>query len=491
MKHTIPTRSRLPYFGSLALAALLIPAGFEATAAEMPPKVPAAPQRLASDREIAIAVERHLTSDAATPAHLIDVEVKDGIVALSGSVESLLVRERAGELAQAVRGVRSVSNTIMVNPVERPDDTIARDAKIALARDPATDLYEVGVQVAEGIAILTGKVGSHAERQLAERVVKGVSGIESVKNDVVVQPQVRRKEAEVAADIKGMLLRDPWVDAEAIEVTVKGDVVTLAGSVDSAIERTRAVHDAWVNGVKRVDSTALTVKPADAHRRAALPVSDEQIEQLIKTAWKQHPRLSSSQPRVESKNHEVTLTGSVDHLAAKKIAGEIARNTTGVTQVMNLIRVRPEKLMEDAALAQEVKSALLRDPYVSRFDMNVSARNSRVFLDGRVDSSFEKNHSEFVASRVPGVVEVKNNLDVVDLEVPRKTDRAVRQEIEHGLAWSPYLEGQGIDVSVKDGIATLTGTAASWEGKFTAGRIAEQAGAESVLNDVRVKEQSS
>jgi osmotically-inducible protein OsmY len=181
----------------------------------------------------------------------------------------------------------------------------------------------------------------------------------------------------------------------------------------------------------------------------------------------------------------------VDHLAAKKVAEEIARNTTGVTRVYNHIKVRPAKMFQDAALAKEVKNALLRDPYVSRFDMNVSARNSRVYLDGRVDSAFEKRHAEFVASRVPGVVDIGNNLQVVSLEIPRKTDWAIQQQIEDRLQWNPYVQGTDISVSVKDGIAVLSGTTTSWETKLSAGRIAERAGAESVLNQVQVKQQAS
>jgi len=445
---------------------------------------------LASDKDMALAVERHLTNDPATPAHLIDVEVKDGIVTLSGSVSNLLARDRAGELAEAIQGVRSVTNTIMINPVKRPDKAIAKDAKTALARDPATDLYQAGLQVMNGNAILTGTVDSLAERELAAQVVKGVTGVKAVKNDLAVKPKLKRKDNEVTGDIERMLKRNPWVDADSVDVTVKDGAVTLKGTVGSSIERTEAIRDSWVAGVMKVDAGGLTVKPGSEIARTNKPASDQEIEQLVETAWRQHPRLSEFTPEVESSNHVVTLRGQVDNLAAKKIAEDIAQNTTGVTRVENHIRVRPEKVPDDAALAKEVKSALLRDPYVSRFDMNVSASNARIFLEGRVDSTFQKNYSEFVASRVPGVVDVRNNLRVVDLEVPQKTDRAVQQEIEYGLRWSPYIQDEGIAVSVKNGIAVLSGSADSWEEKMVASRIAERAGAESVLNQVQVKEQS-
>ena len=138
-----------------------------------------------------------------------------------------------------------------------------------------------------------------------------------------------------------------------------------------------------------------------------------------------------------------------------------------------------------------MKSPILREPNVSRLDKKFSAANAKVYLEGRVDSGFQKRYAEFVASRVPGVVDVRNNLRVTDLEVPYKTDGALQQEIEYGLRWSPFIEGQGIAVSVEDGIAVLSGNASSWRAKLAATQVARRAGAESVLNQVQVKEQTS
>ena len=184
---------------------------------------------LASDKEIAVAIEKHLSEDRAVSFKKITVDVKSGIATLSGSVNNLLAKDRAGEAAETIRGVRSVVNTITVNPVKRPDDEITKDAKSALAQDPATDLYEAGVQVTNGAAILTGTVDSLAERELAGQVVKAVKGIKAVKNDLTVKPKLKRPDGEVAADIKGVLKQDPWIDAGSIDVDVKDGIATLRG----------------------------------------------------------------------------------------------------------------------------------------------------------------------------------------------------------------------------------------------------------------------
>jgi hypothetical protein len=64
---------------------LLLPSGSLPAASQPYPPVPNDQQRLASDAEIVLAIERHPTSDSATPAHLIDVEARDGILGLFGT----------------------------------------------------------------------------------------------------------------------------------------------------------------------------------------------------------------------------------------------------------------------------------------------------------------------------------------------------------------------------------------------------------------------
>lgn len=126
-------------------------------------------------------------------------------------------------------------------------------------------------------------------------------------------------------------------------------------------------------------------------------VDDKEAERLIEQAFRLHPRISAFDVDVMSDGPIVTLSGTVDNFEAKNEAAQIARNTTGVIQVRNLIKVRPGKIPDDAALAKAVREALLRDAYVSRYDMKVRARNGMVYLDGRVDSSFKKTYAESVA----------------------------------------------------------------------------------------------
>jgi osmotically-inducible protein OsmY len=69
-----------------------------------------------------------LLNDSGVPAYLIDVSTRDGIVTLSGWVDSLLAKERASEIAATIKGVRAVVNRIAITTV-RPDEEILEDVR--------------------------------------------------------------------------------------------------------------------------------------------------------------------------------------------------------------------------------------------------------------------------------------------------------------------------------------------------------------------------
>lgn len=67
-----------------------------------------------SDAGITVAVKRALAADPALSALKIDVDTQDGVVRLRGPAPDEKSRERAGVLAAAPQGVRSVENQLIV-----------------------------------------------------------------------------------------------------------------------------------------------------------------------------------------------------------------------------------------------------------------------------------------------------------------------------------------------------------------------------------------
>lgn len=441
------------------------------------------------DAEIAVAVESELWSDRGIDSHKIDVSATDGIVTLDGSAASLLAEERAIEIARAVRGVRAVVDEIDVAPPARSDADIREDVKAALHDDPAAESYEVRVSVEDAVVRLRGPVDSWAERRLAADVVRGVRGVRSVENDIMVDYAARRSDAEIAGDIESGLAWDVWVDASGISVDVSHGEVRLEGVVGSAAERARAVRDAYVAGVRAVDAGGLEVEPwaADRLKRESRPAarSDREIREAVMDAFTYDPRIYSARPEVSVEEGAVTLRGSVRSLSEKVAALSDARNTAGVWKVRDLLKVRPEDPAGDETIAAKVESAIERDPYLERYEIDVSVFSGRVYLTGGVDSLFEKIRAESIASGVSDVVEVIDNLRV-DLVRPYESDWAIKDDIERELYWNPWLNDQDMEVVVENGIATLTGTVDTWFERQLAREEAIEGGAVEVRNRLSI-----
>jgi osmotically-inducible protein OsmY len=450
------------------------------------------------DIDITLAVDRQLQIDEGVPAHLIDVHTKDGIVTLSGPVENLLARERAAEIAETVKGVRSVINLIDVLGVIRTDAQVRTDVEHALLDDPATDVFDVQVNVQNGKVTLSGMVDSWQEEQLCVLVAKGVIGVKAVTSNIEVSQKSKRPDGEIEADIEQRLAYDVWIDDALINVKVlRGDVI-LSGTVGSLAEKTRAFRNAWVAGVTSVEDKDLLVDWSRSReiRRTTenYPMkSDKEIKRAIKEAFLYDPRLSSFNLTVSVENGVVALNGQVNNLKAKQVAEQDANNTVGVWLVKNHIKVRPgmgphssPKPDVDAELAKKIRLALLRNPYTHQHEIGVTVNNRLVMLDGAVNSNLEKAKAEAVVSAVRGVAAVTNNLRVMKTWTP-KDDWEIKKDIEDELWWSPFVDEDDVAVTVKDGTVTLIGVVDSLRARRVATENAYEGGAKHVRNELKVR----
>jgi osmotically-inducible protein OsmY len=454
----------------------------------------------ATDRDIAAAIETEMLLDQGVRSHLVDVVVSEGIVKLTGSVSTLQALRRAQRIAESVRGVRGVVNEISVNPITRTDAEITADVQVELAYDPAADAYEIDAQTVEGVVTLSGTVDSWAERSLAEQVAMGVPGVRGIKNDIVVEYKSDRPDEEIEAEVNRRLKNDVLVDSSQIQVTVEGGTVVLKGTVNSAAERSQAIRDAWVAGARGMVTEQLVVQPwpGDEIRETeprARP-SDEQIADAVRDAFLYDARVWSFNPNVSVRNGVVTLTGSVEDLAARRAAEETAHNVTGVWRVRNYLKVRPNyteiKAPSDEDIVEMVNQALARNPYTEQEEITVTSLGGQVSLFGTVDNAFERSEAQEVASSLTGVISVENYLNIAPYSTgyDRHTvvdDWEIKEDIEEHLWWNPVIDSDDITVTVENGRAVLTGTVDSW---YERGQVTEEAiegGAERILNQVQVR----
>jgi osmotically-inducible protein OsmY len=188
----------------------------------------------------------------------IGVAVKDGIVALTGWVDSFAKKWVAERAAHRVHGAMAVVNDIEVRlpgSAERSDEDIALAATRALEWDTLVPMENVELTVSKGTVTLRGEVEWEFERQEAERAIRRLSGVRGVINAITVRPRVTASPQELQQKIENALVRNAETDAQRITIDVDGSKVILRGTVRSWMEKREAERIAWSSpGVTSVDN---------------------------------------------------------------------------------------------------------------------------------------------------------------------------------------------------------------------------------------------
>jgi osmotically-inducible protein OsmY len=186
-----------------------------------------------SDRAIQEDVLQELRWDSRIRQEEVGVKVDDGVVTLTGIVDSWAKKLAAKEAAHRVVGVRDVADDVRVKlpgSLQRTDTEIAKGVRFALEWDAFVPDQDIRSTVSDGLVTLEGQVHTLRQKEDAARAIRGVGGVRGVNNWLTVVP-TKADPGQLRKSIEQSLERRAEREAEKIRVTVEDGIVTLEGRV--------------------------------------------------------------------------------------------------------------------------------------------------------------------------------------------------------------------------------------------------------------------
>lgn len=225
-------------------------------------------------------------TDPDVKARDVNVSTTNGVVTLTGRVDTEVERQKAVDIARTTEGVTRVENGLVVQPPEAVATTgtsIPNSSRVTLT--PVDDV-------------------------------------------------------RITSSIQSKYFLDDLVKGRRINVDTSQGVVTLRGEVTSESERAQALLLArTTEGVQRVEDNLAVTGSTGSGSRGSAPPADEILTTNIQSKFFLDPKVRPGNIDVTSKDGVVLLQGTVPTAAAKTQAIAIAQDTEGVAQVVDRLKV--------------------------------------------------------------------------------------------------------------------------------------------------------
>lgn len=298
-----------------------------------------------SDQQIKQEAISALHLDPTTDAYNLNLKVKNGVVTMSGKLASYAEKELSKWVVKGISGVREIKDKLDVEWKEkRTDVEISQDIRGRIKKDPLLTAYNINVKTKDGVVVLSGKVGSNAEKAKA-RYISWVAGVKNIEATELSIDETLKKEMlgktayatlsdeEIRSNIIETFYRDPRVSSFSPKVTLSKGFVTLEGTVDNLAAKIAAEQNASNTvGVNAVLNN-LEVKPL-------IQKTDKEIKSNILESFSYNMQQKHYKDiKVNVQKGKVTLSGTIKNPFIKDLATDAAARVNGVKSVADKLSV--------------------------------------------------------------------------------------------------------------------------------------------------------
>lgn len=209
-----------------------------------------------TDSDLKKDVLSELSWDPLVPEARVGVSVSDGVVTLTGHLDTYAEKIAARRAVERVSGVKAIAVELDVIPMgvhQRSDTEVAAAAEHALSWNTSVPQDRVTMMVEKGWVTLSGDLDWNFQRRAVERMIRPLKGVVGITDNIRLK--VLPIPVNLSTRIQDALTRQAVREARRIEITVDGGVVTLHGHVHSWAERSAAEGATWsAPGVSRVNN---------------------------------------------------------------------------------------------------------------------------------------------------------------------------------------------------------------------------------------------
>jgi len=199
-----------------------------------------------NNQELQTDVQNAIKWEPLLNAAEIGVTAKDGVVTLTGVVNSYAKKLEAENAAKKVIGVKALVEKIEVKfpgSWKKTNAEIANEVLTALKSNWSVPEDKVTVKVENGWVTLDGELPWNYQKEAAKNAIIYLIGVKGVSNNIKIKSEIH--EGIEQKDVEAAISRSWSVDNHHIKVKVSGTTVTLSGTVNSWYQKGEAERIAF------------------------------------------------------------------------------------------------------------------------------------------------------------------------------------------------------------------------------------------------------